>query len=799
MFISYIKIGLRNLIRHKGYTFINLTGLAVGMACAALILIYLREELSYDRYHSKAERIYRLTLTISRNGVDDRIAGAAAPMGPAIAEEFPEVLKAARVADPWASILVQYQEKQFEEPKVYYADQTLFEILDLPFQQGDQTMALRDPQSVVLSEEVARKYFGDENPIGKIISIERGNSAYQVTGVLKQIPTAVSFRPDFIIPFNNLGPQRLTNWLFFSYPTYLLLRESSSPKAVEGRFAEFVKKHYAEAPDDFPTVSLGLQPLTDTHLQSQSRGETGKLSPTTYMVLFSALAFLILAVACINFMNLATARAQRRAMEVGVRKVLGGFRSHLILQFLAESLLLTFAAMVEAVILIELALPTFNQLAQKQLALHFGSDWTLAAGFVLLAIVVGIAAGSYPAFILSRFHPIDVLKGTTQRGTHGSLLRQLLVVTQFTISIFLLACTLTVNSQIEYVRNKRLGFEKEQVVSVQLKSDRQQNTWSVLKNALLRHPEIMNVSGSSGTPADPHSMISPAERGDADIQQDAYTFEADYDYLNTLGIKLAAGRFLSPDYRSDSTQGFVLNETAVRKFGWASAQAAIGRPLTWNGYGPDHPKKGTIVGVIQDFHFRPLYEEIAPAIFHLTPDGKNYLLVRVKPNNMDRALEALQAEWRTFDPSHPIEFSFLDENVEAQYGAETRLLKVFSIFSGLAIAVSCFGLLGLVSFTTEQRTKEIGIRKVLGASAANIVLMLSRGLALLLMVAFVVAAPLAWYATSVWLQNFAYHRPVDLGIFVLSGIVVLCLAWITVSYQTMKAAFSNPVEALRYE
>jgi putative ABC transport system permease protein len=799
MFTNFVKIALRHLLRRPGFTFINIAGLAVGMACVVLIMLYVRYELSYDRFNSKSRRIYRLMTDIKRDEESRLSPRAAAPTGAAIAAEIPEVLSVVRIADPWTSILVQYQDRQFYEPKVYYADPNIFEVFDFPLQMGNPLTALQSPQSVVLSKTIAEKYFGKDDPLGKTLRLERGAENYVVTGVLETIPTTSTLRPDLIIPFVNLGSQRLTNWLYFSYPTYVLLRENASPAALVHQFPSFVKRHYADAPSDFPAIALSLQPLADVHLYADPEGSVGKLSPKMYMYMFSALALLILLVACVNYTNMATASAQQRAMEVGVRKVLGGLRSHLMFQFLAESFVIAIAAIGAALVIVEFSLPMFNELSQKELLLSVGSDWVLVAGCLALMIGVGVGAGSYPAFVLSRFRPIDALKGTARTGPHGVRLRQFLVISQFAISIFLIACMLIVNNQIDYIHDKQLGFDKEQVLTIQLKTEREQKSWPVLKTELLRHPEVMRVSGTSGTPADPGALITLAERGDNQMQRDVYTYHADHDFFGALGVGLAAGRFFSPDFPGDSTRGFILNETAVRKFGWESPQAAIGQPFIWYGRGGDEPKEGRIVGVVKDFHFRPLYEEIAAAVFHLTPDGKNYLMVRVMPGSMTRALDVVQTLWQSFDPHHALEFTFLDARVNAQYGAETRLLRIFGMFSGLAVFLSCLGLLGLVSFTIEQRTKEVGIRKVLGASAFDIVLMLSHGLSFLMLFAFVIAVPVAWYATDKWLQNFAYHNAIGFTPFVLSGLLLLCIAWITICFQTIRAARANPVDALRYE
>lgn len=799
MLKNYLKIALRNLRRHKGYTFINIAGLTVGMACCALMLLFIRHELSYDRFHQKAERIHRMIMHMSREGNTHTGSVMAAPIGPALVEEFPEIRQAVRLQSPYNSTPVKYQNQQFYEKELYYADPNIFEVFDFPLQQGDATTALQNLNSVVLSRAAAKKYFGTENPLGKIVQIERGEREFQVTGVLQEIPATSHVRPDFLIPFNNLLPRQLSNWWMFSYPTYVLLDEKASAANVAAKFPEFVKKHYSNGPPAFAGLSLSMQPLAEIHLRSDFDNKPGELSAMTYIYLFAALAALIIAIACINFMNLATARSQHRAREVGVRKVVGGMRLQLVLQFLAEAVVLALIAVIGAAVVIEFFLPAFNALAQKDIQIDYASDWSLVAGFIALALTVGIAAGSYPAFFLSRFQPVEVLKGGSATGTSGGRLRQLLVVGQFVVSIVLIVCTFIVNDQIEFIRNKRLGFDREQVLVTTLRGETAQNNWPVLKTELLRHPEFVNVSATSAIPADIGWWVTASRRGDSEEEKAVYTHQVDYDFFATLGIELAAGRFLSPEFPSDSSRAFVLNEAAVKEFGWESAEAAIGQSFVWLGNGPENAKEGTVVGVVKDFHFRPLYEEIAPAVFHLMPWGSEKLVVRVRPNSMEQALAILKTQWQKFDPQHPLEFSFMDERVEAQYGAETRLLKIFSTFSAFAIFISCLGLFGLASFTTEQRTKEIGVRKVLGASVTNIILMLSNGFTRLVLISFVIAAPIAWWAMNKWLQNFAYRQPLGLDAFLWGGLLALGIAWLTVSYQSLKAALANPVEALRYE
>ncbi|MGH7599953.1 MAG: ABC transporter permease, partial [bacterium] len=444
-------------------------------------------------------------------------------------------------------------------------------------------------------------------------------------------------------------------------------------------------------------------------------------------------------------------------------------------------------------------LPTFNDLVQKNLHIDYSTDWVFAGGFLLLAVTVGIVAGSYPAFFLSRFRPVEVLKGGRHQGTSGARMRQVLVVGQFIVSIALIACTIIVSRQIDFIRNKRLGFDKEQVLVLPLRGEQAQTKWPQLKTALLRHPEIEAVTASSSVPADPNWLQIDAKRSDGDETKVVFTYQIDYDFFETLGIESVAGRFLSPDFPSDSAQAFVLNEAAVEEFGYESVEAAVGQLFVWLGQGPENAKRGIVVGVAKDFHFRPLYEEIAPAVFHLMPYEMQFLILRIQANSMETALSVLKTAWQGFDPGHPLDFSFMDEKVETQYRAETRLLEAFGIFSVLAIFISCLGLFGLAAFAAEQRHKEIGIRKVLGASVVNLVFLLTGNFTRLLLVSFVVAIPIIWLAMNKWLQNFAYRIDIGWWAFALAGGLALLIALLTVSTQAIKAALANPVEALRYE
>ncbi len=800
MLENYLKIAFRNLLKHKSYTFINIVGLALGITCCALILLYVHHELSYDRFHDKAEDIYRLTVTFDRDGQKNTESIMAAPIGPALKAEYAEILDAVRLRVLPGETLVKNEDRRFYEDNVYIADPNIFDLFDFTFLQGNPKTALQNPNSIVLSRDAAEKYFGGrEPPLGKTLTMEMGATTFEVTGILDKIPEASHIRPDFIIPFINYGERRLKNWWGFSFQTYVLLQEQSSPQKLEKQFPNFVTKHYANAPNRFPKIALRLQPLVDVHLGSNFDDNPGTLSAMTYVTLFSILALFIIGIACINFMNLTTARSHHRAREVGVRKVVGAMRRQLIAQFLSEALLLSFAALVLAIVAIEFFLPSFNELTGKNLNISFSQNWIFVIGFLALAVLVGIAAGSYPAFFLSRFRPVDVLKGKFTVGTSGAKLRQILVITQFALSIILIVSTLVVRNQLEFIRNKRLGYDQEQVIVLSLNSEEAQSDWPVFKTELLQHPEFVSVTASSSVPSDKSWWVTGAAIEGSSKDYDVYTYQVDYDFLATFEMELAAGRNFSREFQTDSSSAFIVNEAAVKEFGWMGAQAALGKQLFWQGQGRDNPKIGQIVGVVKDFHFRPLYEEIAPAVFHLYPGGKNFLVARVRLNRVVEAMNILDKAWKSFDPNHPLVYAFLDEKVDAQYGAEVKLSRIFGIFSMLAIVIACLGLLGLASFTAERRTKEIGVRKVMGATASNVVVMLTGEFLGLVLIAIIVSIPLSWFAMTQWLQNFAYRAPISAAIFLLAGFAAIAVAAFTVSFQSLKAALTNPVKALRYE
>ncbi|MBX7152033.1 ABC transporter permease [bacterium] len=802
MVFNYLKVAIRSLVKHTGYSSINITGLAIGTACCILILLFVNDECSYDQFNEKADKIYRVNSEFIEQGQPKQYSQTSPPIGPAMKEEFPEIEEVVRVTSSYDKVLIKVGENSFYEKRFFYSDPSLFRVFSFSLSDGNAETALADLHSIVLSKSSAQKYFGDTSPVGKTLAIElRGNLIeFKITGVLNDIPYTSHFRPDFIIPFTNLSKGRLEEWWDFGFHTYVLLGPSTTASELEQKFTAFVKTHVPPMEND-PMPRLILQPLTDIHLHSDFENQEGQLGPIMYVYLFSVLAFLIIIIACINFMNLATARSQRRLKEIGVRKVVGAGRPQLIGQFLSESILMAAISLVIAIGLVELFIPIFNTLSSKNIAFDYFENIETMLSFLGIALIIGVVAGGYPAIFLSRFAPIEFIKGTFSKGSAGSLFRKILVVSQFTISIGLIFATLIVHSQLEFVREMKQGFDKESVVSIPLTRTIKQFS-ATLKSELLRNPDIAQATLAFTFPFSDNwwtTGVLPEGITDAANRKRVYTFQTDFDYFKTLGVTFAAGRDFSQDLPTDSSM-FIINSTAVKDFGWGSPEEALGKQLAWLGHGQNNPKRGMIIGVVNDFHYKAAREKIAPAVFHIMPsDEYETIVVRLKQNNIKETLNFINKTWTALDPAHPFEYQFLEDEIHRQYESEEKLGTIFGIFSSLAIFIACLGLYGLVAFTTEQRTKEIGIRKVLGATIGSVLSLMTKEISFLVIAANAIAWPLAYWGMSQWLDNFAYR--VDIGVvsFLLSAAIALAIALITVSHLTFKAAKANPVDALKYE
>ena len=811
MLKNYLQVALRNLRNSKSYSVINVVGLAVGIACFIMITLFVRDELSYDRYNKNADQIYRPAFTATFNGREIRSAMSPAPMGAAISHDLPEVAAYARMHYE-GSCVIRYQNKTFVEQKFLWADSSLFDVFTLQFVSGDPKTALTQPNTVVITESTARKYFGDENPLGKIINSDK-NADYMVTGVIKEVPPNSHFHPDFIGSLTTLQDSRDPNWLSNNYFTYFLLKKGTNPKDFERKINKELVAHAGPQLRAVTGVSLEqflaagnkvgfvLQPLTSIHLNSHLQYELEQNGNISTVYIFSATAIAILLIACINFVNLATARSERRAKEVGIRKALGSPRSHLVWQFMAESILMSGAAVILAVGIVELLLPLFNGTADKKLSLNLLSDpWSipLLAGF---AIVVGVIAGTYPALYLSSFRPVEVLKSETRRGGRESFLRNGLVVFQFAVSIALFIGTLVIYNQLKYVQTKDLGFDKEECVVISRTEDLSSRIQS-FEHELRENRDIASVSNSSAVPGRQWGDSGFWLEGTgADRLVDLETMSSDLNFAKTYRLQMASGRFFSKEHPSD-TAAVVVNEEVARLFG---VKEIVGKylvlPLGNAGNTRAETRRLKVVGVVKDFNYHSLHESIRPLVIGLMPDTSagSFVTLRLAPGNHLNTISFVEQVWKKYAGNEEFNFNFLDNSLQELYTADQRTSKIAGAFSILAIFIASLGLLGLAAFITEQRTKEIGIRKVLGASVPEVVALLSGQFAKWVVVANVIAWPLAYFIMHKWLQNFAYRMDISLWLFIASGAAALVIALLTVSAHAIRAATANPVEALRYE
>jgi predicted permease len=794
LFKNYLKIALRNIKRYKGYSFINIAGLAVGMACCILILLWVRDELSFDRFHHNIDNIYR----VIRQEQDTAEAGKDAltppPLAAALKEKFPGITHVSRFGS-WGRWLLSSGEKNFYETRYKCADPDFFEMYNFPFIKGNPKNALINTYSVVLTEKMAEKYFGSEDPIGKTLNINKKFDVI-VTGVIKNVPGNSTLIFDFIFPFRLLvgkellGEKTGENWGFNSFNTFVMLNQSSSAKELAAKIAGIFKKHNQEDTD----LAL-LQPFKDIHLYSNIQFDLDSVGDIKYVTIFSLLALFVLIIACINFMNLTTAKSAKRAKEVGLRKVIGAKRPQLIRQFFGESMLMSCFAFLLALILVELMLPLFNNLSAKNLSLPHPGNISIYLGFVIITLITGILAGSYPALLLSAFQPVKTLKGASHVNVIGKnrtpLFRKILVVTQFTLSIGLIVGTTVIYTQLRFMRDKDLGINKEQIVYIPM-AESVTNKYESIKKEFLRNPDVVNVSASLALPTDiGNSPGSPEWEGkDPNNNMQIKADFVDYDYIETFQIKMAQGRSFSKEFPTDTEAAYIVNEEAVRRMG---LESPVGKQFSfWD-------RKGKIIGVMKDFHFRPMHHQIQPLVFKIFPDWFRVIYVRIKPGDIPVTLANLKKTWSEVNPGYPFEYRFLDEQFHRLYLAEERMGTLTKYFTVLGILIACLGLFGLASFMAEQRTKEIGIRKALGASVSNIILLLSREFTKLVLVATIIAWPIAYFTMNHWLQNFAYRVGIGWWVFVFSAGLTIIIAFLTVSYQSIKAATANPVEALKYE
>ena len=798
MFQNYLSVAVRNLRRHPAYSLINVAGLAIGMATCILILMYIQDELSYDRYHPHADRVYRIVDDIESGGQTVQTAGTPSGWGPALKRDFPEIELLVRMRGTGSAWLVDLGNTIYYERKVIWAESDLLNMFSIPLVAGDPGTALAEPYSMVISEDLAFKYFGAEVAIGKVVNLDN-RWDFTVTGVMKNIQTNSHLRPDMFVSYTTMyaiQSWNLDDWEYHrNLYTYIRLRENVSPGDFEAKLPAFLERH---AGDQYREAGISirpsLQPLVDIHLYSNMESEHEPNGDIRYVALFMAIAFLILIIAGINFINLATARSEMRAREVGVRKVLGANRIQLFRQFLGESVLMAGLAAIVAVILVHLALPAVNEIAGKQLTLPL-SDWMVLAALALGTTVIGMAAGSYPAAYLSGFLPAEVMKGSPESGKKGLGMRQALVVIQFSMSIFLLVSTAIIYDQLEYIQTKQLGFNKEHVMVVPITGSPQLPNTPVLKQRLSGLPGVVGIATTTGVPGMrvmPILEVRPEGMRPEDHLMIA-TLHVDENFLDVMNIDLFAGRNFSPDWGTDTTNGILLNETAVRYLGWGAPADAIGKQFERLN---EDRTTGRVIGVVRDFHLRTIHEEIEPALI-MTSSYHIYVLIRIEPEGISETIGRIEEVWRDVDPRFPLDYTFLDEDYDALYRTDRQLGEIFAVFAFLAIFVACLGLLGLASFSIQQRTREIGIRKVVGSSVSGIVILLSKDFMKYVLLANLIAWPLAYFVMSNWLQNYAYTSEIRFEWFLAGGILAMAIAWLTIGAHAVAASRRNPVNALR--
>ncbi|MBX2964930.1 MAG: ABC transporter permease [Cyclobacteriaceae bacterium] len=815
MLKNYLTIALRNLRKYKFYSFINILGLSVGVALCLIIALFVVNELRYDRHHEKADRIYRVKSEIIFGGNHFNMIFTPAPLAAALTEEIPEVEAAVHFRQR-GSYLVKRETENIKESNVVWAGKDFFKIFTVPILEGNVDEILNEPNTMAISQRAAKKFFPDESALGQTLILDNTWN-FKITGVYDDMPANSHFHFDFILAMEGLDEAKQSFWLSNNFQTYMLLHEGADANVVETKLIQLFARH---AESDFAQifgedmtlekfketgnkVEYALQPLLDIHLKSDLYGEFEPGFSIAYVYMFVAIALFILVIACINFMNLSTARSANRAKEVGIRKVMGSYRSHLVRQFLSESVLLSFFSFMLAVGLAYMLLPLFNNLSGRSLFIPF-NNLSFYAILFAGAVITGLLAGTYPSFFLSAFKPVNVLKGQVSLGMKSGFIRSSLVVFQFAISIVLIIGTIAVISQLNYIQNKKIGFNKDQVIMVE-------DTYALgdqrlaYKNEILSNSIIVNGTFSGYLP------VSGTWRGDNPWWADGKDYRqqenlvslqnwtVDHDYIKTLDMKIIEGRDFSHEFPSDST-AVILNETAVKNFNFEGDP--IGKKIatfTDRDFSPDKLETLTVIGVVENFHFESLKENIGSVMLFLSHRPQGNLSIRFQSQDTKAVIDLLETKWKEMAPGQPFTYSFLDDRFGNMYAAETRLGKVFAIFAGFAIIIACLGLFALTAFTAEQRTKEIGIRKVLGASVGSIVVLLSKEFTKLVLISFVLAAPFAWWSVSKWLEDYQYKTELGWTVFLIAGGIAISIALLTMSFQSIKAAIENPVKSLRSE
>lgn len=786
MIRNLIKTAVRHILKHPGYSFLNVLGLTLGITSALFLLIYVSDEVSYDRYHEKADRIYCVSSRITET--DDQFTWIVAqiPFGPQVAQDYPEVEAYVRFFN-MPRALYEYEDKEFVEEDFFYADSALFDIFTYRVIRGDARRALLEPNKIVLTETVAARYFGDGDPVGRTLT--SGNSAYEVTGVIEDVPSNSHFRFGALASRTNL-PEQIGSWGNFGVFTYLLFPEGLDVKAFEekmqGMYAAYMEPIFGPVN---VKVEYLLEPIREIHLYSTKEGEPEPTGSITYVYIFAIVAIFLVLIAAMNYMNLSTARSSGRAREVGLRKVVGSRRGPLVLQFLSESVIFTVLSLAISIILLMALLPKLNLLAGKSFDSNVIFSPVVLLGMLGVVLLVGFIGGSYPAFFLSRFSPVTVLKGELTHGTAGSLFRKILVVIQFAVSVIMIVCTLVVFRQLNYLKNMDQGFDQKNVLSLDLNGPMAMK-YPVLKQALLENPNVLYVSSTSTRLGEGSGKLLFDVETDQGMVQRGINFAiADHDFVEALGIKMVQGRDFQKDMPSDTLTGVIVNETFVRRMGW---DEPIGKKVE---AGDENTLRARVVGVMKDYHQTGMYNEIESLLLAYRTLN-NIVYIKVSDENVEQALSHIESSWKEVFPDQPYSYTFLSERFNRQFESDEKRGLIFTLFTVLAILIACLGLFGLASYTVEQRTREIGIRKVFGANEGTILKLVTRDFIILSLISIVIAFPVAWYFMSKWLENYVYKSSMGPVVFILAGVLTLVITFATISYKAYQASVSNPAEAI---
>lgn len=805
MIKNYLKIAWRSLARNKMYSLINITGLTVGIACCILIILYVKDELSYDRYNQHYNETYRVVQAFrSAKNVKDLPPPApeeyqvwgCAPLAPALKADFPEVDKIAQFTSP-NTFLLQYKDKHFQEKGIVFADSSMFDIFSWKMIYGDKTTALKGVNSIVLTKSVAEKYFGKSNPVGQMIKVDDGNSL-MVTGEMEDIPSNSHFTFNGMISMSTFRQMRseIFNWWgYVDFYTYFTVSAHTDINAMQAKTAAFVQRHNPAGADH--SYAIAFEPLKNAYLHSTAKRQPGVTGSLSNVYIFSLVAIFILFIACINFINLSTARSMERAKEIGVRKAVGAHQEGLMFQYLTESVLIAFLATVLGVALAICLLPVVREMAGKPLPLTALLSWKMLLALLLAPVLVGIPAGIYPAWVLARFKPALVLKGKFHSSGKGIQLRQGLVIFQFSLSIALIACTAIVFSQLNHLRSHDLGFRQDQMLVIDYGGDGNINkNIEAVKAILARNPAVTSITASRAVPGDflpDATTVIEAPNGDK-LSFDPGIYEIDADFLPAYEVKMAAGRAYSKSFSTDSEQAIIINEAAAKMYGYANPADVIGKSFDQWG------RKGTVIGVTKDFNYQSLHNKVEPLTIRMAQFYSfNKLSLRVRSEHLSGTIAELQDTWATIAPTRPFLYSFMDKSFNEQYQKDVRFGQIFMTFGFLTIFIACLGLFGLATYSTEKRLKEIGVRKILGASVTNIVTLLSGDFVKLVLIAIIIATPLAWWGMNKWLNDFAYRVAIQWWIFGVAGLMAVAIALLTVGVLALKAATGNPVKSLRAE